>query len=361
MPSIAHTGPSLIIPGSRDLPTATRGYSLGADGSAPAFSLGTTNITHLPRVSPSRGVAKSLTGIALLACADDWMARALDSVLRPAGYGVVHVLTGGAVRPEAARARPDVVVLIPPLPDRDAEQVCRELRRDRVVTPNTPIIGISGSAATRADRLRWLRAGAWDFIGFPIDAEELQLKLGGYVEAKRAADEAAVGGLVDDATGLYTALGLRRRLPELVAEALRLHTALACVVFGPDPQAGAEAVAGARAGLRAHLARLLRAHARLSDAIGWWSETDFVVLAPSTDAEGAEQLVRRLVSAIESAPPEAGAPLGALAMRAGYYALTDVNATPVEPDALLAGATAALALARQEPSGPAIRRFESGP
>ena len=314
-------------------------------------------------------MAKSLTGIALLACADDWMARALDSVLRPAGYGVVHVLTGGAVRPEAANARPDVVVLVPPLPDRDAEQVCRELRRDRVVTPNTPIIGISGGSATRAERLRWLRAGAWDFIGVPLDAEELQLKLGGYVEAKRAADEAAVGGLVDGATGLYTELGLKRRVRELVAEALRLHTALACVVFGADPpgaggtggaQPDAAGAAGARNGVHDHVGRVLRAHARLSDTIGWWNETDFAVLAPATDAAAAELLARRLADAIESAPPDPGVPLPALAVRAGYTAVNDVNATPVEPDALLAGASAALALARQSGGATPIRRFDIG-
>ncbi len=316
------------------------------------------------------GVAKSLTGVALLACPDDWMARALDSVLRPAGYGVVRVATGGAVRPRATSARPDVVVLVPPLPDRDAEHVCRELRRDRVLTPNTPIIGITGGAVTRAQRLRWLRAGAWDFIGFPLDAEELQLKLGGYVEAKHAADEAAAGGLVDGATGFYTELGLKRRIRELVAEALRLHTALACVAFGPDSpgalgagvgaEASQEGAPRARSGARDYVGQVLRAHARLSDTVGWWHETDFAVLAPATDADGAELLARRLVDAIEKASSDPGAPGPALAVRAGYSAVTDVNATPVEPDALLAGANAALALARQSGGATLIRRFDLG-
>ena len=297
-------------------------------------------------------VAKSLTGAVLVACADEWMARALGSALQPAGYGVVQVAMGADVRQRATAVRPDVVVLVPPLLDRDAEHVCRELRRDRVVPPNTPIIGITGDAVTRSQRLRWLRAGAWDLIGFPLDAEELQLKLGGYVEAKRAADEAAVGGLVDEATGLYTEHGLKRRVRELVAEALRLHTALACVVFGPDAP-------GAGTSVRDHVGRLLRAHARLSDTVGWWSETDFAVLAPATDADGAELLARRLASAIESAPPEPGVALPALAVRAGYYAVTNVNATPVEPDALLAGANTALALARQSGGATRIRRFNT--
>jgi PleD family two-component response regulator len=326
--------------------------------------VGTTIDTHVRGAHLPVGVARSLAGLALIACADEWMARALESVLGPAGYGVERAATASVARERATATPPDVVVIVTPLPDRDAELLCRELRRDRVLTPTTPIIGITEGAATREQRLRWLRAGAWDFFGFPLDGEELQVKVGGYVEAKRAADEAAVGGLVDGATGLYTALGLKRRLHELVAEALRLHTALACVVCGADPQGAppdAEAVAGAPAILRGRVGRLLRAHARLSDAIGWWSETDFAVLAPSTDAEGAERLVRRLATAIESAPPEPGAPVAALAVRAGYYAVTDVNATPVEPDALLEGASAALALARREPGGPVIRRFEAGP
>jgi PleD family two-component response regulator len=309
----------------------------------PPWHPGGVRLTN-PGLSPS--------GLALIATTDAWSVRALGSVLEPAGYRVLRATTGAEARDGARSARPDFILIAPQVGDGSGVELCRELRQDPEVTSDTAIIGMT-SAATREERLNWLRAGASACVGFPFEGEELLLKLAWHVQAKRDADHARALALVDGPTGLYNRAGLQRRARELVAGALRLHSAMACVAFGTDPRPEARAVTQARLG------RLLRASARLSDTIGWWKPTDFVVLAPTTNAAGAERLARRLSDAIEAASPESRGSFPAFEVRAGYHAVADVHATPVEAEDLLDRAGKALAVARSAQGGARIQRFEA--
>ncbi|OLB11333.1 MAG: hypothetical protein AUH07_09640 [Gemmatimonadetes bacterium 13_2_20CM_70_9] len=161
----------------------------------------------------------------LIVSPDEWATRALASVLEPAGYRVLRAATAADAREGARRAQPDVILIAAELEQPSGEELCRELRRDPAVSPATPILGVSAATVARERRLSWLRAGAWELLGFPLDGEELLLKLDGYVRAKREADRAGAGVLIDETTGLYNGRGLRRRAREVVAEALRLHHA----------------------------------------------------------------------------------------------------------------------------------------
>src|SRR3989475_96838 len=157
-------------------------------------------------------------------------------MLQPAGYRALRVATAAAARERARSARPDFIIIITPLPGENGLELCEALRRDPSITPAAPIIGVVTGALRREIYLRWLRAGAWDCLALPLDVEQLLLRLGNYLRAKREADRVEEALLLDPATGLYNARGLKRRARELVAEAVRLHAALACVVFGLDPQ-----------------------------------------------------------------------------------------------------------------------------
>lgn len=284
-------------------------------------------------------------------------------MLEPTGYRVLRVATGAEALERAASARPDIVLLAPDLPDLTGVSVCRELRQDLSITPDLPVLGMTPAPVTKGQRLAWLRAGAWDCLGFPVDAEELLLKVDRYAQAKRHADRAREDALVDSTTGLYTGSGLKRRARELVATAVRAHAALACVVFGAERRASERDAAGVTA-VRHLLGAALRAHGRESDTIGWWSEEEFAVLAPGVDEKGAAKLAERLAHAIETTPPEHGVSPPALDVCAGYVALTDVHATPVGAEELFGRAVAALQLARSGRRGEAgargarIRRSE---
>ena len=303
-------------------------------------------------------LASSQTRLALIAGSDETSVRALQSVLQPAGYRVLQAATQAAALAQARRGLLDVILVFEALGEDSGVRLSAALRHDAAVIPGVPILGFAPGVVARELRLDWLRAGAWDVFRFPVDAEELLFKLDSYL---RETDRLRAGLLVDQVTGLYTAPGVRRRAGELIAAAVRGHGALACLVFRPDVVGGAGAGAGTeteeeRAALRARLGAVLRAQGRVSDTIGWWNGagSEFAVLAPATNAAGAEHLAARLAHAIE-----AGAAAPRLVMRVGYEAVPDVHAQPLDADQLLGRAVVALGSNRGAAPGERIRRFQS--
>src|SRR2546427_6500331 len=206
-------------------------------------------------------------------------------MLQPAGYRALRVATAAAARERARSARLDFIIIITPLPGENGLELCEALRRDPSITPAAPIIGVVTGALPRELYLRWLRAGAGDCLAPPLDVEQLLLRLGNYLRAKREADRVEEALLLDPATGLYNARGLKRRARELVAEAVRLHAALACVVFGLDPRPEARGSEPSTAGSAAVLNRfvtVLGTHWGISGTISWRVIDGFAVPAPAT-------------------------------------------------------------------------------
>jgi len=219
--------------------------------------------------------------------------------------------------------------------------------------------------ASRAQRLAALRAGAWDCITPPHDADEILLQLGSYVRAKLDADRARAEGLLDAGTGLYNRQGLARRARELGSQAFRDHGALACVVLVVDLEPQDLAPGQQGSGIVGRCVQALKASARLSDVIGRLSPTEFAVLAPGTDAAGARRLAERLASSV-STPSTTGEPAtaGSTAtpsprVRCGYEAVANVGYAPIEPVDLLVRAAAAVRTGKTD-SGSWLRRFDEG-
>ena len=274
-------------------------------------------------------------------------------MLEPKGYEILRPATAPEALELARSATPDVVVLAGHAPGGgDAAEFCRQLRRDGLTPPRVPVLILSGTPTLRAERVAGLRAGAWDVLAFPFDTEEMLLRLDAYLAAKLDADAARDQGLLDRETELYGARGVKRRAGELIAEATRRHGALACVVLGADPPSAPAAA------LR-HVAGVLHTHGRQSDVIGRWNNTEFAVLAPETDDPGAATLAQRLMRVIEATPAPAGIPRSRLAVRAGYAAVGDVAAAPLEAQGLLTHASSALAVARTPQHAP-IQRYTPG-
>jgi PleD family two-component response regulator len=263
-----------------------------------------------------------------------WVSQALASLLKPRGYHVQFVLSGREVLERAPALRPDIVVLDSDLPDLDGVEVCRTLRRNRAAW-NMPIVMITSTPATKAQRLAALEAGAWDYLSVLLHPEELTLKLDALARLKLEMDRALEESAVDPTSGLYTRRGLERRARELIAEAFRRRAPLACVALGVEVDPSGAAYA----------AQVLLARGRASDAIGSLGDGAFAVLAPATAPEDALKMARRLSRVIETAGPRpAGVP--PLRVHAGYDAAADVHETPIEPGSFLAHAGTALAHAR---------------
>jgi PleD family two-component response regulator len=261
----------------------------------------------------------------------EWSTRSLESFLAPNGYAVLRAYTGSKGLERAQAARPDIIVVGVALPDTDGLDLCRQLREDPRITPSTPIIITTTGRPTRNERLAALRAGAWDFVGQPLDAEELLLRFECFVRAKHDADRVRDEGLVDPLTGLYSVNGLSRRAHELGAQAYRQSASFACVVFraeGPEHEPAVEAAVQA-------FAERLRSLGRTSDGIGRIGGADFAVFAAGTGQEGAEALIARLVDQAESQNLTGR-------ISSGYYAVKNFREANLQPQDLLTRASDAM-------------------
>jgi diguanylate cyclase (GGDEF)-like protein len=293
----------------------------------------------------------------LVANDQEWSVRSLESILGPNGYDVLRAYTGHQAIERARRSRPDVLILDAEMPDVHGFEVCRTLRDDPRFGPGTPVIITTAGPSGRTQRLDAYRAGAWEFLGQPLDAEALLLKLHTYVAAKRETDRIRDEALLDALTGLYNRRGLARRAREIATEAYRRRHALACLVLSTEAEP--ESTADAAERIVADVGETLRRAGRVSDAIGRLGPAEFGFIAPATDAEGAVRLAERIGAALREGQAAAGPDRSPFRMRAGFTAVTDYREAEVDPLEMLLRATSALRESDPAGTGSWIRSFEA--
>lgn len=298
-------------------------------------------------------IAFSRAPMTLIVNAHEWHSRSIESVLAPHGFAVLRAYSGKQGLERAQTTNPDIILLDTELPDRDALEVCRELRALSSVGTATPIVMTSSGQASRSKRLEALRAGAWDFLGSSLDADELPLRLHALVRAKQEADRVREESLLDGLTGLYNLRGLARRARELGSQAFRHRDSLACLVVAP--LGDTEHTPTERVVLE-EIARLLRQVGRTSDAIGTLGPGEFAIVAQGTDSAGAERFAARVSDAAQKL---FGA--GGIRVAVGYDAVPDYQQTPLDPADMLMRATAAMRASRasaQPDQQPIARQFD---
>jgi diguanylate cyclase (GGDEF)-like protein len=301
--------------------------------------------------------------LVLIANDQEWSARSLESILGPHGYAVVRAYTGQQALERARTSQPDLIILDAQMPDMHGFEVCRALRGDPRFSATTPIVITTSGPSGRTQRLEAYRAGAWEFLGQPLDGEALLLKLNTYLESKREVDGLREENLLDPGTGLYNMRGLSRRAREIGAEAFRRRDPVACVVFAPDIEQSEEETPEEEARrMSDQVALLFRQAGRASDAIGRLGMAEYGVIAPATGPEAAVRLARRLGGAVESSPIPIRGGERTLRLRAGYCAVADFAESSVDAVELLLRATTALRdLKRDGPVGERIRAFDQVP
>ncbi len=134
--------------------------------------------------------AKSRSPLALIVNEHEWSARSLESILAARGYVIVRAHTGKLATDRVRSLTPDVIIIDANLPDMAGIDLCRALRHETRVSLRTPILITAAGPGTRRQRIDALSAGGWDFLGSPVDSEELVLKLEAYVQARFEADRA---------------------------------------------------------------------------------------------------------------------------------------------------------------------------
>jgi PleD family two-component response regulator len=266
----------------------------------------------------------------------EWSARALETVLGAAGISVVRAPSGRHALAAVRAVAPDAVMVRGGTGGLPAAEVVRCLRGEAAVGAGTPVVAMVVAPLVRAERLELLRAGAWEVLATPVDAEELVARMHVFLAAKREADRAREESLVDSATGLYSPAGLVRRMREMGMGALRRHEPLGCVVIAADDPEGDPEDPPWNGD---EVARRVAAAVRGSDAAGRLGRTQMVVLAPCTGPTGTLAVARRLLAALEGLPR--GRNGEAPRIRAGCFAVDDFAQAALEPVEMLVRATTA--------------------
>jgi len=284
-----------------------------------------------------------------------WFARTIATVLDAAGWSIYRATSGLNALDLAETTSPDVVVLRDDLDDTDAIDLCIALREVREVGVVTPILVVSTDPA-RSQQLAILRAGAWDYIVQPLDADAFILRIANLAQARRQVERLANASLVDGETGLYNRLGIARRAEEVEADSRRRHAPLSCVVFAPEPDPGTNGSGD----VTAQVGAILRRRGRGSDVIGRLDDL-LAVIAPSTGADGAARLAERLRGIIRDMPIDRSRPDAPLRVRAAYCAAADFARSTLSLGEMLERAQAALRRAPADIDGPLSVPGESVP
>jgi len=271
----------------------------------------------------------------------DWFALALGAAAAGWGYVVGRASSLPQALDVAEALNPDLVFVDAWLDvgREGAPKFLPAFRAAGGVGPATPLVVFSAEPLRREDRLQVLRSGAWEVVEMPLDGAVLQARLGAWIAAKRHADALTRASLMDARAQMYNLRGVTSRARELGADAARAGTPLACVAIDTRPGLRAlGTLADQRAAEEEDLVRLRGAWAasgRSSDVIGRVGATEYVVLAPRTDASGARVLADRLQRALGDSGAEAPP-------RVSVLALEPRTTGPDEVLALVGHAVAAL-------------------
>jgi two-component system response regulator AtoC len=153
---------------------------------------------------------------------DDQMIRwTLNEALRNRGYTCVEAGTVAAALATVDTEQPAAVLLDVNLPDGSGLDCLREVKRRQ---PDAIIIMMTGNVLV-ADTIAALRGGAYDFVGKPINLEELQITIRNGIEAqslrravrlirRERARQFSFDQIVGESPGLREVFALARKVAE---------------------------------------------------------------------------------------------------------------------------------------------------
>jgi DNA-binding response OmpR family regulator len=301
--------------------------------------------------------------LALVACGDDWMSRALENVFQQRGYVVAHTRSGAQALELARLANHDLLVLDESLTDIGALELCTAIRDGSQFDHSIPVIISSSTPSDPRSRMMAYNAGAWEYCSHPVDLDPVFTKLETFLRARGELILSRTQDFVNSNTGLYTHFGLRQLAGKLSARAQRNHEAFACVAFAPqvlDREVGSSMLWKESPTGFADVAHVFREQSRQSDVVGHVGDSRLAILAPDTDADGARLLVARLQRELDRAS-NSKAISGHIRLRAGFSAVPDLAESQVNVAELVHRAESALDHAPIQGETDAIVSFDDLP
>ena len=251
----------------------------------------------------------------LIAEDDKISRRVLEASLSEWGYDVTAVADGNEALALLRRENaPRLVVLDWMMPGLEGVEVCAKIR-ERSEQPYVYVLLLS-ARNEKQDMLAGLKAGADDYLTKPFDTHELRARIFAGERILRLQDEliAARDALQfqathDALTGLLNRGAILRDVTRELTRARREHVSAGVILVDIDHFKAVNDDYGHLTGdailhgVAMRMSGLLRAY----DSIGRYGGEEFLVLAPSSDAEGAMQFAERLRAGVESTTYETDA------------------------------------------------------
>ena len=143
--------------------------------------------SKIQQIQPVPAAAFRSHGFVLVVDDEEHNRTLLRDPLEAYGYEVEEAENGMQALRRIALHPPDAILLDLMMPEMDGLEVCRHLRKDPR-TAHIPILMITALSA-RGDRLLGIKAGANDFLNKPIDLQDVILRVGNAIYAKRLHDQ----------------------------------------------------------------------------------------------------------------------------------------------------------------------------
>jgi two-component system, cell cycle response regulator len=284
----------------------------------------------------------------LIAEDDKISRRVLEASLNEWGYDVTAVSDGKeALVLVSGKNPPRLVVLDWMMPGLEGVEVCRKIR-ERSEQPYVYVLLLS-ARTEKQDLLAGLKAGADDYLTKPFDTQELRARIFAGERILRLQNELIstrdalqFQATHDALTGLLNRGAILRDVKRELTRARREHVSAGVILVDIDHFKAVNDEYGHLTGdailhgVAMRMSGLLRAY----DSIGRYGGEEFLVLAPSSDTDGAMQFAERLRAGVESTTYETEAGSLRLTLSLGV-AVSDPEDVP-DSKLLLQAADAAL-------------------
>ncbi len=143
--------------------------------------------SEIASIEPVPAGTTSSLGYVLVVDDEEQNRTLLRDPLEARGYEIAEAVNGMQALEKIAARLPDVILLDVMMPHMDGFEVCRRLKTDSK-TAHIPILMVT-ALSERQERLTGIRAGANDFLNKPVDIQDLTLRVGNAVYAKRLYDQ----------------------------------------------------------------------------------------------------------------------------------------------------------------------------
>jgi diguanylate cyclase (GGDEF)-like protein len=289
----------------------------------------------------------------LIADDDPLSRRMLEAFLTKSGYRVVIAVDGvDALKILTAEDSPSLAILDWMMPGLEGPQVCERVRA-LLERPYVYILLLT-ARNEKQDLLNGLKSGADDYLTKPFDAQELRARL--HVGQRildlqdsliAAREEMRFHATHDLLTGIDNRGVVIDAMNREASRQLREGGAFGVVLLDLDHFKNVNDTLGHLAGdavLKESALRIKQA-VRPYDTVGRWGGEEFLVVAPSSDAEGTLALAERIREAIQSTPVTTQAGEASVTASCGVAASTESNR--LDPHTLLHLADEALYRAKE--------------